>query len=139
MNLIWKRPDGYHGATPSDFTTISIDGHSKLWVHKTDHDTFPFRISGGWEEEEQSKKLNNLVNLIGKPDTEWVLYLSKIYADNLDDDPKQFSANIITWLDELSSLIKGGNWEIEIIKKAIEGIKLKLIAINDNFVKPSGL
>jgi len=133
MNLIWKRPDGYHGATPNDFTTISIDGHSKLWVHKTDQDTFPFRISGGWEEEEQSKKLNNLVNLIGKPDNAWEEYLSKVYADTLDEDPKQFCSNIILWLDELSSLIKGGNWEIEIIGKTIDGIKLKLTNITPTF------
>ena len=50
MHLVWKRPDGYHGATPSDFNEADLGENVRLWLHKSDKDQYPFQIAGGWEE-----------------------------------------------------------------------------------------
>ena len=64
MHLIWKRPDGFHGASPTDFRVVDLGGRSRLWLHKVDRDQYPFRIAGGWEEKDGSVLLNNLIELI---------------------------------------------------------------------------
>ena len=71
MKVIWKRPDGFHDASPSDYLTIEIASKAKLWLHKKDEENFPFRISGGWQDEETTKKLNRLVNLLNKSSEKW--------------------------------------------------------------------
>ena len=73
-SVIWKRPDGFHGAAPEDFVVVDIGGESRLWLHKTDHDNFPFRVSGTWQGEDLSKKVNKLVNLISKQKKEWLFF-----------------------------------------------------------------
>ncbi|MEZ4741934.1 MAG: hypothetical protein R3B45_05725 [Bdellovibrionota bacterium] len=50
MHVVWKRPDGYHGASPSDYRVVEINESSNLWLHKRDTDWFPFRVSGGWKD-----------------------------------------------------------------------------------------
>ncbi len=134
MNVIWKRPDGYHGATPADFTIVKVSGHSNLWVHKQDKDTFPFRVSGGWEEEAQSKKLNNLVNLLGDNETAWVEYLEKAFDHSMKDNAHEFCADLYRWLDELKRVLKGGNWEVEIMGKAIDSVVDRLHTIEPLFL-----
>ena len=54
-SVIWKRPDGFHGANPSDFMVVDIGSESRLWLHKSDFENFPFRISGSWSGEKDSK------------------------------------------------------------------------------------
>ena len=51
MNVIWKRPDGFHNASPSDYVTVDITSNAKIWLHKRDQENFPFRVSGDWQEE----------------------------------------------------------------------------------------
>lgn len=135
MNVIWKRPDGYHGAVPDDFTVVKVTGHSNLWVHKTDKDTFPFRVSGGWEEEAQSIKLNNLVNLLRANEDEWVDYLEKALDHSMKDSAKEFCTDLYRWLDELKQVLKGGNWEVEIMGKAIDTVIERLHAVESTFMK----
>ena len=133
MNVIWKRPDGYHGATPDDFTIVKIAGHSNLWVHKHDKDTFPFRVSGGWEEEEQSKKLNNLINLLNQNDEAWHRYLERQLDHSMQDSPKELCTELYRWLVELKQVLKGGNWEVEIMGKALDSVIERMKSVESGF------
>jgi hypothetical protein len=137
MNLIWKRPDGYHGAVPSDFTIVRIGDHSNLWVHRHDRDTFPFRISGGWEEEAQTKRLNNFVNMLSQSDEEWVAFLNQSFDHSMKDQPKDFCQDLYRWMTELRSLVKGGHWEVEIISKTLESIHTRIEKVESIFVSQS--
>ena len=33
MHIIWKRPDGFENAQPSDFFKISLSNGAQLWLH----------------------------------------------------------------------------------------------------------
>ena len=77
MKVIWKRPDGFLGSDPSDFSVFEMASKSKLWLHKKDHENFPFRISGGWQDEESTRKLNVLVNLLSQNEESWKKWLAK--------------------------------------------------------------
>jgi hypothetical protein len=134
MNLIWKRPDGYHGALPSDFTVVRVGDHSNLWLHRSDRDTFPFRISGGWEEEAQSKRLNNLINLLSDDDQAWLSNLRQGFAHSMKDHPRDYCKELTSWIDELKSLVKGGNWEVEIITKSLDAVRERIVRIEPTFV-----
>jgi elongation factor P hydroxylase len=63
MFVVWKRPDGYHDATPSDFQIVEAGANARIWLHKSDREWYPFRISGGWQESDATRRLNGLVNL----------------------------------------------------------------------------
>jgi hypothetical protein len=126
MNIIWKRPDGFHGASPADFVVIELGGHSNLWLHKADRDSFPFRVSGGWEEEGVTSKLNNLVNLLRSDLNEWVTYLTKAYHQSMMDDSQDFYDELEDWVSDLKKYLKGDKWEIEIMAQALDMVKAKL-------------
>lgn len=134
MNLIWKRPDGYHGALPSDFKVIRVGDHSNLWVHSTDRDTFPFRVSGGWEEESQTRRLNNLINLLNHDDQDWIRYLEQSYAHSMKDHPREYMKELLLWMDDLKNVVKGGHWEVEIISKALEAVRERMTHVESKFV-----
>ena len=72
MKVIWKRPDGFLKSIPSDFMVLEMPSQSKLWLHRSDQDNFPFRISGGWQDEESTSKLNQMVNLLSQDKLEVV-------------------------------------------------------------------
>ncbi len=134
MHVIWKRPDGYWGASPNDYYTVELDSRSRLWLHKTDKDSYPFRISGGWEEKESSRKLNNLINLIGHDRSEWLGFLSKLYSHTMKDDRKTFFESLTTWLSGLTQHLKGDSWEIEIVEQAIHSTLKQLDQVRESFL-----
>ena len=133
IHVIWKRPDGFHGALPSDFDVVEVNGHSRLWLHKKDKDMYPFRISGGWEEDLSSRRLNRLVNLINKSDRDWLEELSRDYDRSNKNDPKKYLLDLSGWIDEVANHLKGDKWEIEIMAEAIGHIKQKITALGQGF------
>ncbi len=134
MNVVWKRPDGFHGASPEDFYVAELGGHSRLWLHKKDKDQFPFRIAGGWEEDIASKRLNNLINLLNHPADDWVDYLVKEYGHSQTTAPQAFHTDLIKWVAALTEHLKGDKWEIEIMEQALSMVKQKLEDVQGRFV-----
>jgi hypothetical protein len=125
MHVVWKRPDGFVGAEPSDFFTLAVGEHSKLWLHKENIDTFPFRISGGWQDDD-SHKLNNLINLLAKSETEFNEYVKNQFDNSLKDSHDEFFEEINKWLTELSENLKGDTWEVEIMTETFNHLKEKV-------------
>ncbi len=126
MFVVWKRPDGFRGAEPKDFKVVDIGDNARLWLHKKDVEWFPFRISGGWQEQEATQRLNILVNLIGKPNSQWVSRLVYEFNHSMLDDSKKFFQETMDWLQTLSSSLKGDTWEIEIMGHAISDVQKRI-------------
>lgn len=122
MFVVWKRPDGFLGAEPTDYKVVEIGGQARIWLHKKDVDWFPFRISGGWQEQEATQRLNRLVNLIGKPSASWVKHLVHEFHHSMSDDGNKFFSETVTWLESLLSNLKGDTWEVEIMSHAINEV-----------------
>lgn len=137
MHLIWKRPDGFHGASPADFTTIDLGQETRLWVHKTDKDQYPFKISGSWEENEATVRLNNLVNLVPEPKKKWVDHLINLFSHTMKDNSQEFFNDLMEWLNELQQNIKGDSWEVEILKQSLAATEKRLLDAKDDFLKSS--
>lgn len=137
MHVIWRRPDGFHGASPTDFVVVELSGHSRLWLHKHDKDEFPFRVSGGWEENEATKRLNNFANLVGQPKAKWVEYLTSSYNHSMKSDPQEFFTDTLKWLEELQAHLKGDTWEVEILNQAIKTISQRVTETKVDFLKTS--
>ena len=135
MHVLWRRPDGFHGATPSDFKVLELGGHSRIWVHKTDHEWFPFRVSGGWQDDEATKKLNILVSLINRPTSDWIAHLIKMHHNSMADDSAKFMSEMEVWLIELKGNAKGDKWEVEIIGHAVDEIRKGLADARPAFEK----
>ena len=134
MHVIWKRPDGFHGADPSDFMVVELSSSSKLWLHKKDSVWFPFRIAGGWQEQESTQRLNLLVNLLRKPEQDWVDALLKIYDDSMGDDPNKFVDDIQSWLIDLKGHLKGDTWEMEIMAQALADVERHVCQCKTRFI-----
>lgn len=126
MKVIWKRPDGYHQALPSDYIVVEVSDNSRIWLHKRDQDNYPFRVSGGWQDEDASQKLNKLVNLIPKGSKEWVEYLTELFNHSTTDNPHNFLKHEMEWLDELAKNLKGDTWELEIMSETIKRLKRQI-------------
>jgi hypothetical protein len=135
MHVIWKRPDGFHGADPADFVVVELGKHSKIWLHRSDHTHFPFRVAGGWQESESTKRLNNLVNLLPQPEAAWSKCLTKLFNDSMADDPEKFYDDLVTWLTELRSHLKGDTWEIDIMNQAVIEVQNRLVQTKNAFIK----
>jgi len=135
MNVIWKRPDGYLGALPEDFRVLEIAGHSRLWVHKKDQDSFPFRVSGGWQDEEASKRLNNLVSRLGQPEKSWVDYLVQSYHHSMSEDAKKYLVELRAWITDLRKVLKGDTWEMEIMDNALLAVANQVEKVEPSFLK----
>lgn len=126
MKVIWKRPDGFHDASPSDYLTIEIASKAKLWLHKKDEENFPFRISGGWQDEETTKKLNRLVNLLNKSSEKWDEWLRLDFSHSKLDNYHLYLESLAKWLNNIKGDLKGDTWEVEIMKETICEIERKL-------------
>lgn len=135
MHVIWKRPDGFHEASPIDFTVIELEGHSRIWLHNSDKDQYPFRISGGWEDDDGTVKLNNFINLLPCSEEEWLNYLLQKYNNSLKDNPKEFYTGIIDWLQSLKKHLKGDTWEVDIMVVAIDLTSRKLNEYEADFLQ----
>src|SRR5690606_13787501 len=119
---------------PSDFTVVELGTQSRLWLHRTDHSWFPFRISGGWQESEATQRLNNLVNLLGRPDPEWTACLSRLFNDTMADDADKFLSEMRAWTDELKAHLKGDTWEVEIMAQALTEVQKRLDGVKGAFL-----
>lgn len=135
MHVVWKRPDGFHGAEPNDFVSADVGGRSKIWLHKSDNKHFPFRVSGGWQESEATARLNNLINLVEKDDQTWVDSLLMIYNDSMKDEPEKFMREMVTWLGDLRNHLKGDTWEVDIMDQVLMTVAERLKAVSATFVK----
>ena len=128
MKVIWKRPDGFLKSIPSDFMVLEMPSQSKLWLHKADQDNFPFRISGGWQDEESTSRLNQLVNLLSQSDERWQEWLKRDFSDSNLADSKEYFNSLSSWLTEVENGLKGDTWELEIMSEALTEIKQHLSA-----------
>jgi len=133
MKVVWKRPDGFHGAKPSDYHVIELDGHSKIWLHRSNHEWFPFRVSGDWGEEESTRRLNRLVNLIGTEPNNWLKYIDDSFANSKADNVGVFVSDISNWIDHLKANLKGDTWEIDIMTKALSVVVENLKQASKDF------
>ncbi len=137
MHLIWKRPDGFHGASPSDFSVLELGGHSRLWLHRTDKDQYPFRIAGGWEENTGTVRLNNLVNLLPLGQKEWLSYLNHSFDHSMKDDRTIFVEELTEWLQSLKEHVKGDTWETEILQQALRLMSERVQSYKEAFIRAS--
>lgn len=127
MQVIWKRPDGHHNSNPSDYKVISIGENCSLWLHKKEKKWFPFRVSGGWQDEDATQKLNMLTNLIDSEDDEFIDYIVESFYNSNTEVMTEYLDELLIWLEDLKSNSKGDKWEIEIIGFAIKEIETKMI------------
>lgn len=121
-NVIWKRPDGFHGAAPTDFKVVKLGNQLKLWLHQRDETNFPFRVSGGWQEEQSTARLNRLINLLGKDELQWSEALVKIFDDSMGDNAVKHIDDLVNWIGELKTYLKGDTWELEIMTQALNDV-----------------
>lgn len=130
MHVIWKRPDGFQNALPSDFRRISLSNGANLWLHHHEIDWYPFQVSGDWEGQDQTRRLNRLVNLLDAPDSLWKTFLEELSDDDLNlKEEHSFTATaqvLISWVSELERTAKGHTWEVEIVKCALRDVLKKL-------------
>lgn len=134
MNIIWKRPDGFHNATPDDYVVVSIGNRYNIWLHKKDDTEFPLRVSGGWEEETSTKKLNNLVNLLNKDNDQWVKHLIHLFHHSMAESPQAFYDEMIKWIQDIKAFIKGDQWEKAIMIQTFEAVNKKLTEVHEEFL-----
>ena len=138
MHVVWKRPDGFHGAEPKDFHVAEVGGKSRLWLHKSDTKWYPFRISGGWQEQEATQRLNSFVNLIGKPMSHWSKQLIEDFNHSMADDAGKFFDETLKWIGSLKGVLKGDTWEVEIMANAIDEIETRLKDAKTAFLNGAG-
>ena len=134
MKVIWKRPDGFHQASPSDYIVVDISSHSRLWLHKTDQENFPFRVSGGWQDEKATRKLNRLVNLLTKSSTEWIRHLTEIFEDSKTEDGESFLKTMVDWLGDIKRSLKGDTWEVDIMNETINQVLERVESVTAPFL-----
>lgn len=128
MHIIWKRPDGFQNAQPDDFHRVPLSNGAQLWLHKSEVDWYPFQVSGDWAGQEQTARLNRLVNLLGSPDAEWKQFLNSYHDNDLGAtaDSKATCKSLRAWLDDMAANLKGNTWEVEIMRCALSDIQKKL-------------
>lgn len=130
MHLIWKRPDGFHDAQPEDFRRVALSNGAQLWLHRQELEWYPFQVSGDWRGQEQTRKLNQLVNLLDAPESEWQHYIDHYFDDDMDDRSPESAVNALCgWIDELKSTARGNTWEMEIVACALNDIQTRLNAV----------
>ncbi len=134
MHVIWKRPDGFHGADPADFEVVAVGTRAKIWLHRRDNLNFPFRIAGDWKAVEASQRLNLLVNLLGKDDSVWVETLLKLFNDTLGDEPARFIDDLARWVLDLRSHLKGDTWELDIMNHTLAEVSDHLGKVKGPFL-----
>lgn len=126
MKVVWKRPDGFLESEPSDFTVLEMPSKSKLWLHKSDRENFPFRISGGWQDEESSRKLNQLVNLLSEKKDDWTEWLERDFFDSKLEKSDNYIASLKEWILAVKNHLKGDTWELEIMSEALREIETQI-------------
>jgi hypothetical protein len=134
LHVIWRRPDGYHGAHPSDYRVLEI-GDCKLWLHKKDREQFPFKISGGWGEAESTGRLNNLINALDEDDAQFARVMERAFHKGMQDDPVTFIKDKLDWIASLEARLKGDTWETEIMASVLQLLRKKVADSSISFQK----
>lgn len=130
MKVIWKRPDGFHDASPDDYFVLSVGDRSRIWLHKNDSENYPFRVSGGWADEDLSIRLNFLVNLLAKTDGKaWHSELEKQFHDSDFPEFQGYLRSLLEWLQEVQDSLKGDTWEVEIMADVVAQIRERTAAV----------
>ena len=114
MHVIWRRPDGFHNSHPNDYILQTVAKNSNLWLHKKDRDFYPFRISGGWQDEDATKELNQLVNLLRGSYADWLKWFKVCYFESPKDNFNDYIKDRTLWLESLLDCLSGDKWEIQI-------------------------
>ncbi|MFK7872729.1 MAG: hypothetical protein AB8C84_06090 [Oligoflexales bacterium] len=117
--IIWKRPDGFHGASPEDYRTFELNNGTKLWLHRSDKENYPFRIAGGWQDEVSSKRINTLLNLLGAEKSDWKNTLNSDYQQSGLEHFSEYIESTLKWIDSLQQKLKGDTWEQDIMASAL--------------------
>ena len=126
MKVIWKRPDGFLSAEPADFRVADLSSGARIWLHQTDSENFPFRVSGGWSDETLTKKLNTLVNLLGQTNEKWTHTLTKLFHDSHAESPQAFIKDMKAWFADLKQNLKGDTWELEILTQTLIDVEAQV-------------
>jgi hypothetical protein len=133
LHLIWKRPDGFLGAMPEDFRKIPLSNGSQIWLHCKEQDWYPFQVNGDWASQEDTVKLNRLVNLLDSEESVFERLLERMYDDSVTEKLAQkdrsvpnFRSEIKEWLFSLLGACKGNTWEVEIMKCALSDVIAKI-------------
>ncbi len=134
MHVIWKRPDGFHGADPADFMVVTVGTRANIWLHRRDNLNFPFRIAGDWKAAEATERLNLLVNLLSKDEGEWTAALLKLFNDTLGDDPARFIDDLGRWVLDLRTHLKGDTWELDIMNHTLTEVGNNLSKVRAAFL-----
>ncbi len=133
MSLVWKRPDGYREAAPSDFYVASISADAKIWLHKSDKVNYPFRVSSGWQEEELTQRINELTNLICESDEALLSYLNECCSES-ELDKSDFLKEQLDFVKSLQKDLKGDHWELIIMDEVLNELRSRLEAIQSTFL-----
>lgn len=128
MHIIWKRPDGFQNAVPEDFRRVQLSNGAQLWLHRHELDWYPFQVSGDWAGQDQTARLNRLVNLLDAPESSWTGFLEHFHDDDLGKGGDLVAAarSLREWLEELKSSVKGNTWEVEIIQCAFTDLQTRV-------------
>lgn len=128
MHIIWKRPDGFQNAQPSDFRRVELSNGAQLWLHLKERDWYPFQVSGDWSGQEDTKRLNRLVNVLGAEGLPWEEFLNRITPHT--QEPLSLEAlaqKNIQWIQSLKASLRGDTWEVEIIECALNDVVQQLM------------
>ena len=137
MHIIWKRPDGFQNALPEDFKRIALSNGAHLWVHRQEQDWYPFQVSGDWGGQQQTARLNRLVNLLESQDEAWLAYLEHCNDDDLQEGgARSAAAQLGAWIAQTRDAAKGETWEVHIIQCALDDIAKRLAALGQKKATP---
>jgi hypothetical protein len=134
MHLIWKRPDGFHNAVPEDFKRIALSNGASLWLHRSECDWYPFQVNGDWASQEQTVRINRMVNLLDAPEDSWKSFVAQDCGDDLspNSSPEQHSSGLLEWLESLKSCLRGNTWEVEIMSCALVDVQSRLRNVQES-------
>ena len=135
MHVVWKRPDGHLDSSPSDYRVVSVGSNCKIWLHLTEQKWFPFRISGGWQDEDASQKLNGFINLLDASDEDFNKHSVNVFNYSESDDGSKFFDETKEWLADLKNNLKGDTWEMEIMGFVISEVEDRFNKNKDQLLK----
>ena len=137
MHVIWKRPDGFHSASPADYEAHVLSSGAKLWFHKSDQKAYPFRVSGGWQDERSTERLNQWVYCLHLAPSKLLAKLQTSFEYSEYTDRRKFMEELLQWLQVLSLQAKGDTWEQEIIHITFKDLLQHLEAVQAEFLAAS--
>lgn len=132
MHIIWKRPDGFQNAHPEDFRRVPLSNGAQLWLHRHELDWYPFQVSGDWAGQDQTVRLNRLVNLVDATDAAWINFLEHYHDDELTQQEHSVQAAcdaLVHWIECLKEAVKGTTWELDIVRCALEDVRARVVRI----------